>query len=87
MDRSPFVKDLIANGYRLEFSANPPSRLLITSPPRDRVEARALGLAVGELSDQKAIIPVPPQEQGKGFYSHVFVVKKRLLLVNSQPKS
>lgn len=73
---SPFVLDLVTNGYRLEFVHQPPERLLVTFPPQDREKARALGLQIGDLLDQKVLIPVPRSERGKGFYSHVFVVRK-----------
>ena len=73
---SPFVHDLIENGYRLEFSAPPPPIFLVTQPPRDREKAEALGLLLGDLLDQRVLSEVPQEEEGQGVYSHVFVVKK-----------
>ena len=71
-----FVLAVIRGGYRLEFSSPPPQRYLVTHLPRDKEKSEALLGALRELEDQSVILRVPRAEEGRGFYSHIFVVKK-----------
>lgn len=73
-----FVLGVVDRGYTLEFSESPPSRFLITHLPKDKQKVKALPLLVGEWVDQGVSVPVPvsKEEEGKGFYSHVFLVLK-----------
>ncbi|XP_077308637.1 uncharacterized protein LOC143927975 [Lithobates pipiens] len=50
--------------------------MCLTKPPKDPQKASALLSQIGDLIDQRVLVPVPPQEINQGFYSHVFVVKK-----------
>ena len=73
---SPFVKNIISQGYKLEFSECPPSRFYITALPRDQEKASAMMNLLQDLIQQEVIIQVPKQQEGRGFYSHIFLVKK-----------
>lgn len=71
-----FVLHIIRRSYALDFHIDPPSKFLVTKLPRDSEKARALPLLIGEMVDQDVLMPVPVPEQGDGFYSHMFVIKK-----------
>ena len=73
---SPFILDLIKDGYKLELTSRPHGNFMVTQPPKDKAKAEALFLSLAELVDQRVLIQVPLEEQGQGVYSHVFIVRK-----------
>lgn len=67
-----------------------PSRFMIMDLPRDHTKARALSMLLGDLRDQKVLVQVPAQEEGRRFYLHVFVVSKpsqKLRLINQSQRT
>lgn len=74
--KNPFVLDLIAQGYRIELLNLPPERYCITNLPKDTTKALAMKNLLGDLIKQGVVVPVPPEEDCQGFYSHIFLIKK-----------
>ncbi|XP_040181102.1 enolase-phosphatase E1 isoform X1 [Rana temporaria] len=61
----PFVKNIIAQGYNLEFSECPPSRFYVAALPRDQEKSSAMTSLLKDLIQQEVIVQVPKQE-GRG---------------------
>lgn len=70
--KNKFVLCTIEAEYTIEFSSFPPTRYLVTTPPKDR--AKGLLSSLENLLAQKVIFPVPLE--GTGFYSHIVTKKK-----------
>ncbi|XP_066429301.1 uncharacterized protein [Eleutherodactylus coqui] len=70
-----WVLHLVAEGYRIELLSRPPDRFMITPTQSPGLE-QALLEGIRNLQGLGAIIPVPKKEQGKGFYSPLFLVPK-----------
>ncbi|CAJ0931423.1 unnamed protein product [Ranitomeya imitator] len=64
-----WVRDLVSSGYKIEFSAPPPTR--------SGAQSRALLCAIHSLRQSGVIVPVPEHERFKGFYSNLFIVPKK----------
>ncbi|XP_066430229.1 uncharacterized protein [Eleutherodactylus coqui] len=72
---NPWALRLVSEGYRIELSAPPPRRFMVT-PCQSPASARALQSGVRDLLSLGAIIPVPSEERFKGCYSPLFLIKK-----------
>lgn len=72
ISNNSFILQTLEKGYSLEFKSLPPQRFFLTHLPRDQ-ETRShdkFDFCMGVIS------PVPENQKFRGFYSHVFLVKK-----------
>ncbi|XP_063775051.1 uncharacterized protein LOC134910673 [Pseudophryne corroboree] len=72
----PWVFQVISQGYRLEFETSPPCRFLKSALPATPSAREAVLVAIQKLYSQQVIVKVPLLQQGKGYYSTMFVVPK-----------
>ncbi|CAJ0968537.1 unnamed protein product [Ranitomeya imitator] len=72
-----WVRDLVSSGYKIEFSAPPPTRFFPSRLPSSGAQSRALLCAIHSLRKSGVIVPVPEHERFNGFYSDLFVVPKK----------
>lgn len=72
-----WVLSVIRWGYQIPFPGPPPLDCFLVTPlSRDYVRQSAMLSGVAMLLQKEAILPVPVEEVGLGFYSHLFRVQK-----------
>ncbi|XP_077116926.1 uncharacterized protein LOC143773335 [Ranitomeya variabilis] len=72
---SPWILDIIGNGLRLEFHRIPWDSFIVTSP-RGQQQQEALESEILSLLYKKVLIEVPRDQEGRGFYSPLFLINK-----------
>ena len=76
VSQDPWVTQVVAQGYQLEFSRIPPETgTRVTRLSADG--ASAMLEEVSELCAKCAVVPIPPGQRGKGYYSTYFLVTKK----------
>lgn len=71
-----WVLNTISLGLSLEFTSLPPSRFIPCPISQDKLKRDLVSAAIDHLFQIAAIERVPLSQQGQGFYSRLFVVKK-----------
>ncbi|XP_044159938.1 uncharacterized protein LOC122945122 isoform X1 [Bufo gargarizans] len=76
ISKNPCALDIIRQGCKIEFTSLPPPGFVVTKMP-----ARSSNLnifqGVQDLVKKGAVIPVPTSQRGQGYYSTLFLVKKK----------
>ncbi|XP_077149337.1 uncharacterized protein LOC143811475 [Ranitomeya variabilis] len=72
---SPWILDIIGNGLKLEFDRIPWDSFIVTSP-RGQQQQEALESEILSLLSKKVLIEVPRDQEGRGFYSPLFLINK-----------
>ncbi|XP_068098726.1 uncharacterized protein [Hyperolius riggenbachi] len=75
--QNEWLLKIILEGYRLEFTEVPPTRFFLTSLPPSQAMSSALQVAVSDLLEKRVIRQVPRCQEGRGFYSPIFLVQKQ----------
>ncbi|XP_063790602.1 uncharacterized protein LOC134945328 [Pseudophryne corroboree] len=72
----PWAIEIVSQGYKLEFEEMPPHRYLKSALPASPLEREIVLAAIHKLYLQQVVVKVPLLQQGKGYYSTMFVVPK-----------
>lgn len=75
ISNNSWILTQLREGLVFSFLNPPPTRFLVTKLT-DMSKHSALVLEIEELLKKEVLIPVPVAEEGKGFYSSLFLVKK-----------
>jgi hypothetical protein len=74
--KDEWVNSVVREGYSLELTSNPPfSGVRETGASLDHL--KVLSEEIEELISKDAVVPVPPHQEGSGFYCTFFVVPKK----------
>lgn len=74
---SLWILDLIKTGLKFDFCSLPPTCFLVTGFHLSKSGQIALQLEVRTLIKKEALVPVSQGEEGLGFYSTLFLVRKK----------
>jgi len=78
MGASPFVVNVLREGYRIQFHCKPPTtpQPMEESVSKNPTKDAMLQQHIDELLEKNAIEIVPGPHYGRGYYSHLFMVPK-----------
>lgn len=76
ISRNCWILDVIKNGLKLEFLTLPPTRFIVTGYHPTSQGRAALLSEVQSLILKEVLVPVPKDQEGLGFYSNLFLIKK-----------
>ncbi|XP_077110328.1 uncharacterized protein LOC143766492 [Ranitomeya variabilis] len=72
---SQWILDIVQYGLKLEFDRIPWDSFIVTSP-KGQDQQRALESEIRSLLSKKVLIEVPQDQEGRGFYSPLFLINK-----------
>ncbi|XP_077118747.1 uncharacterized protein LOC143774862 [Ranitomeya variabilis] len=72
---SQWILDIVQYGLKLKFDRIPWDSFIVTSP-KGQDQQRALESEILSLLSKKVLIEVPQDQEGKGFYSPLFLINK-----------